>query len=58
MTEKEAIIQALRSCARRNCGECLYRGKGIGCKYILMADAAECLENAAYVEQTKEEKEA
>lgn len=44
MTEREIMVQALRSCSRAQCSDCLYRGNGIACKKKLMAAAADELE--------------
>lgn len=44
MTEREIMVQALRSCSRAQCGDCFYQGNGIACKKKLMAAAADELE--------------
>lgn len=44
MTERKTMVQALRSCSRRQCGNCLYRGEGIACKQKLMDAAADELD--------------
>lgn len=44
MTEREVMVQALRSCSNSQCGTCLYRGNGIACKKKLLAAAADELD--------------
>ena len=42
-SKRSTIAQALTACSTRNCPGCPYRGRGIGCKYILMGDAAQLI---------------
>lgn len=44
MAERDTLIQALRSCSRHQCGNCLFRGEGIACKQKLMEAAADELD--------------
>lgn len=42
--ERAEVIAALRCCESRECSECPYQGCGIACKYRMMIDAADLLE--------------
>lgn len=44
MSEREILVQALRSCGKSQCGSCYYRGNGIACRQKLLEAAADELD--------------